>query len=244
MESWDADGNHSVEEGQKRELPAKLLGDEAKLKKLAERLKKAKDEYKKQDILEKAAGDWSLRYPLLVHLAREGHTDLGADPDLWRFLADNDLLLGGEDVARLLRTAKVPKKWSSFLFEGWNQSLDELVMKVYARDPEPIAAAAAELKGKIKAGVALCRARFGEDVGKAIGDRSQDLAKQMVDEYGLDDRVHWFVDGEVQEVPLYRDGLRGEPTEWFGRLVELMTTVDDSRGSSRPWPAAPRSTRR
>lgn len=225
MESFDEDGKKSVEEGEVKQLPAKLLSSEKKLAKLAERLKKAKDEYKKDDILEKAAGEWSLKYPLLLHLFREDIYDVGADWTLWRFLAENTHLLNGQDVAKLLRTAKPKKDQHCPHLPGWPGALDEMVMRVYARDPEPIEAVLPELKGAIATGVKFCLARFGKDV--KLGNQAKGLAKQMVDAYGIGERILWPTeDGQIEERDLFHGYRRDEPTEHFSAFLELLTDVD------------------
>lgn len=225
METYAEDGTKTVEEGSEKKLPEKLLRDEKKLAKLAERLKKAKDEYKKDDILEKAAGEWSLKYPLLLHLFREDIYDLGADWELWRFLAENTHLVTGEDVAKLLRTANPKKDMHSPHIPGWPGSLDEMVMRVYAKDPEPIDAVLPELKGKLATGVKFCLARFGKDV--KVGDHAKGLAKKMVDDYGIGERILWPTgDGDVDWRDLFHGHRRDEPTEHFAPFLELLTDSD------------------
>ncbi len=226
METYAEDGTKTVEEGSVKGLPEKLLKDEKKLAKLAERLKKAKDEYKKDEILEKAAGEWSLKYTLLLHLFREDIYDLGADWEMWRFLAERANDLTGADVAKLLKSAKPKKDMHSPHIPGWPGSLDEMVMKVYPKDPEPIDAVLPELKGKIATGVKFCLARFGKDV--KVGNQAKGLAQKMVEGYGIEERILWpTADGtDVEERRLFTNHRRDEPTEHFATFLELLTDTD------------------
>ena len=226
METYDADGHKTVEEGTEKKLAEKLLASESRLEKLAARLKKAKDEFKKDDVLEKAAGDYSLKYPLLLHLFRNDIYDLGADWQLWRHLAENTHLLTGDDVAKLLKTAKPKKDIHCPHIPGWPGSLDEMVMRVYPKDPEPIEAVLPELKGKLATGVKFCLARFGKEV--TLGDQAKGLADKTVNDYGVGDRILWPNEEgtEVDRIDLYEGPGRNEPSEHFGRLLELLTDSD------------------
>ena len=233
VESFDEAGKSTVSEFPSPfELPESLVNDQAKLQKLGAKLAKLKDELDKKDAIRDVAdGDYNLAGPLLLHLFRADYYDLGGDPDLWRDLTLQVGQMTGEDVAKLLR--QVPdsdaKKYSlSSLLPGWHRDLDAMVMKVYLRDPGPIDAVFGELKGRVKRGLAFCLARFGnEEARKVLGDQGKAIAAKQVRD-GLGDLMLWPKGDTIEELSLFHHGADGskEPTEHFGRFLELTSNVD------------------
>lgn len=201
------------------------LAEDAKLRdKVVKKLKKAKDNYAKYDVLREHV-DSSYADAYLVHLWRGGHLDLGRDPDLWEQLSNAEALLSGEDLIAFLKAAKLPEDNGPIL-PYWPEYLDKLAMGVYRRDPAPIDAAWEALPGKVKKGVAFVRARFGRNVGATLQGELAALVAKHVDQYGLG-RVLWPDEtGKLESRELYSDS-RGTKTPYFDKVLSLFGTYDE-----------------
>lgn len=203
-------------------LPPELVNNAKQREQTKKKLAKAKDSYKKRDVLQEVAG-YGHEAPFLLSLWRAGDVDVAADPELWEVLAAAAPLMTGADVARLLTTAKPDKDRHAPLFAGWANDLDRIVLDVYARDAGPIDACVDDLPPPFRLGVDLVRARFGHDVGKRL-HKGMPLfvAKHM--EYGGDE-ILWPEDGRVVSRRLRKDHA-GEPTPLFFQVIEWFGGLD------------------
>jgi len=181
-------------------LPEKLATDRKKLEKIAAKVAKAKDRYKKQDTLGEAV-DWGQRGALALHLWREGLLDLPKEPELLELVRGEAHALSAEEVLRLLAAVQLPKDPYSPHLPGWIADLDELVSEMLARDPAPIEAGWRELPKPMKRGVGFVLARFGKDVRAELGDLSELLAEKHA-ESAIQERLRW---------PAYRPELPADP---------------------------------
>ena len=219
-------------------LPEKLVGDRKKLEKIAAKVAKGKDHYKKQDALGDAV-DYGQRGALLLHLWREGIFDLPKEPELFELLRGEALAISGEELLRFLAAVRLRKDaWCPHLPE-WTADLDGLVLDVYAHDPAPIEAGWRELPKPMKRGVGFVLARLGKDVRKELGDLSELLAKKHA-ESAIHDRLRWparapeapadaFQPDEVRlfdmqlPTPLFEDflALYGSKDRFAEKLLEI-----------------------
>jgi antitoxin component YwqK of YwqJK toxin-antitoxin module len=170
-------------------LPEKLVADRKKLTKLAAKVAKGKDRYKKQDALGEAV-DYGQRGALALHLWREGVLDLPKEPELFELVRGEAHAMSGEELMRLLAQVELTKDTYSAHIPQWPSDLDELVVEVFARDPGPIEAGWRELPSAAKRGVGFVLARFGKDVRKELGDLSELLAKKHA-ESAIQERLRW-----------------------------------------------------
>lgn len=228
---WDADGNLTTtvwENG----FEVGTLPTEKKLAGLVKKLQKAKDEYAKSDAIGNVA-EWSQRPALVYDLWKSGLYDVPKDPDLWELLGDFGAF-GGSDVVEFLETATNENVWGGHL-PYWARTMDRLVMKVYARDPEPIEAGWKELPDLNRKGVAFVRARFGKDTDGLLSDEMGALAKRHAENYGLEDRVLWPTEeGFVEEQHLF-EGPERTPTALFDEFIGLFGTHEQWTAALKPY---------
>jgi len=220
--TWDSEGNEVVEifvDG----LAQEIANNTKKINGLVKKLAKAKDNYKKSDLLTDLAG-YDGRAPLLLKLWREGLYDVPNDPETWEVLAEVRGLMTSEEVMTFLKTATNKKIYGQHL-PYWSDYMEKLVMYAYANDPAPFDAGWKELPNLNKKGVAFVMARFGKDTGKVLKDELGVLLKKHIEDYGIGDRILWWVDGRVQEVKMFAD-FRGTKTEYFDRFLEIFTTKE------------------
>jgi antitoxin component YwqK of YwqJK toxin-antitoxin module len=170
-------------------LPEKLLADRKKLTKIAAKVAKGKDRYKKQDALGEAV-DYGQRGALALHLWREGLLDLPKEPELFELVRGEAHALSGDELVRLLAQVELTKDTYSAHIPQWPNDLDELVVEVFARDPAPIEVGWRDLPSAAKRGVGFVLARFGKDVRKELGDLSELLAKKHA-ESAIQERLRW-----------------------------------------------------
>ncbi len=185
--------------------------DEGRIKKVVKRTPPTRNSYAKVSAIRNAV-DYEQGAAFAIFLHREGHRDLAADPDLWELVLEAQELLTGEELVEFLRRAPVPE-WTYGPLPGWPVVLDELVMRVFLRDPDPLRDVTG-LSREYQEGVRLVRARCGDEV--EVGDPSS-LAERFARTYFVDqrigERVFWPTEDGVEEVDL----------DLF-RLVELFTT--------------------
>ncbi len=207
-------------------LPEAVAHDEELRAKVLKQLAKAKNEYKKHDAVRDPLG-YDQAGPYLLHLWREGHLDLPADSDLHELLGEAHWLMSGEELVAFLRAAS--RREDAEFFEGWPRGVDELAMRVYARDPEPLDKAWKSLKGRTRQGAALVRARFGHDVGDALHDALPSLVNKHVHNYGIAETLLWpNEEGEPVEQRLFDDN----------GTTALFETFIDFFGGREAWGAA------
>lgn len=170
-------------------LPEKLVADRKKLTKIAAKVAKGKDRYKKQDALGEAV-DYGQRGALALHLWREGLLDLPQEPELFELVRGEAHAMSGEELMRLLAQVELTKDTYSAHLPQWPSDLDELVVEVFARDPGPIEAGWRDLPSAARRGVGFVLARFGKDVRKELGDLSALLAEKHA-ENAIQERLRW-----------------------------------------------------
>jgi len=170
-------------------LPEKLVADRKKLTKIAAKVAKGKDRYKKQDALGEAV-DYGQRGALALHLWREGLLDLPKQPELFELVRGEAHTMSGEELMRLLAQVELTKDTYSAHLPQWPSDLDELVVEVFARDPGPIEAGWRDLPSAARRGVGFVLARFGKDVRKELGDLSELLAIKHA-ENAIQERLRW-----------------------------------------------------
>lgn len=235
---WDDEGSETVTtftHGLADATLAKLT--DKKVASLVKKLNKAKDDYAKENALEKVV-DYGERAALVYHLWKEGHYDVPKDKDLWRMLSERAIgLFSGADVMEFLKASTTDEVWAAHL-PGWAAHLDRIVMHVYARDPEPIDEGWESLPELNRRGVAFCLARFGNDsapVREILHGSLADLAQQHAQNYGLGERI-WWPDGEggVEERELYSDYDK-TPTETFHELLAMFGTSEQWIEALRPY---------
>ena len=225
---WDESGAETLThwvEG----LRQTTIDDEKLHAKVVAKVKKARDEYKKRDAIADAV-EYSEAGPYLRFLWRSGKLELEAIPQLWEGLRWKGFT--PDEVMSFLRKVKKPalsKGYTEHL-PAWPRELDELVCHAYARDPSAFDGWE-KLSAPVKVGVAFVKARAGEDRavwGDVLSARFDDLVKRHVREYGLGERIWWWVDGELQEVHLYErppeKQHRRQPLPRFFELIELFGT--------------------
>lgn len=214
-----ADGEERIERFV-RGLDEQLATDTKKLKRLAAKVKKANG-WNKENALGEVA-EYCQHGLLLMHLWREGLLDLPKEHVLFDLVAEQAASFSGEDVIAFLRGVELPEDdIGSPHLPKWPQGLDELVSRVYARDPEPIDAGFRELPAAMKRGVAFVLARFGKDVRSELGDLSEILAAHHA-ERGLHDWILWperTDDGwRIETVRLFENR---DPTPLFDEFLAL-----------------------
>ncbi|HSA21832.1 MAG TPA: hypothetical protein P5076_10305, partial [Myxococcota bacterium] len=205
-------------------LPEEVRADAKGREKVLKKLKKAKDHYAKADALGERV-EYGQRAAFLLHLWRGGHLDVPADPDLWELLCEVDELVRGEEVVAFLRAAQTKDAYATVL-PGWPDSLDRLVMEVYAREPGPIDAARDSLPGPMRAGVALVQARFGKSAGDTLKGLLPALAAAHV-ERGLGPDIWWPGEGGLPEQRKLFLDYQGTRTELFDRLLGFFGPYED-----------------
>ena len=188
--TWDENGKQ-VDVTYVEGLPEKALTDK-KIASLVKKLTKAKDEYAKSTVLEKAV-DWSEKSALVLYLWRHEHYDVSKDTELWETLKESARLISGDEIITFLKNASKPKYGAQL--PSWPRDLDELVMRVYLRDPDPIDDAWEKLPKHFKSGIALVRARFGKPIGDVLKKQLKAIAKLHAENYGLTADI-WWPDGE------------------------------------------------
>ena len=162
------------------------------------------------------------RAAYLVHLWRLGRVDVAADPELWELFGEAAGLLSGEEVVAFLRKAKI-RGSSRGILPYLSPELDRIVMQVYQRDPAPIDAAWAALPAPMNHVVALVRARFGRDIGKALHQELPQLAKKHGERYGLGD-ILWPDDQGVLTLQSLCADEQGTRTPVFDQLLAFFGT--------------------
>jgi len=228
--TWDEQGKETVEvyvDG----LSEKLAKDEKKLAKIAAKVVKKRDEYAKRDALNAACGYPEVG-PLLMRLWRSGLLALEQEQSLWQVLAEHHALVKADELLGLLsKVTAVSETVYCGHLPGWPRDLDTLVAHVYDLEPAPFEARFGDLPTDMRRGVAFVLARAGVDVGEALDGQLDELTSKHVDDYGMEDRILWWVDGELEEVQLYdtlpEEGHRREPNAHFYQLVELFGTREE-----------------
>lgn len=229
--SWDDDGKENRTLFV-RGLPEVLTTDEKKRNKILKKIAKAKDDFGKQDALINNL-DSDQDGPYLYYLWKEGHLDVPKDPDLQEILCKAHGLMDGQDLADYLKEAKLGSYGT--IFPWWTSYLDELVMRVYARDPDPVDAIWESLSQQKKLGVALVRARFSKDPGDVLEKKGMKfLVKQHVENNGIGPHILWpDENGLIIEKDLFK-GYTGEPTELFAKFIEWFGGFDAWVEALRP----------
>lgn len=228
--SWDEQGKAS-EEIFEYGLPESLRKDAKKAERVAKKLRKARDNYKKYDVLRDAL-ECGHEGPYLVFLWKERYYDTANDPETWDKLAEARGVFDGALLMELLSSITATKLETGYVaphLPYWPNELDDIVMDVYLRDPGPIDAGWRELPLAMKKGVASCIARFGADIGKTLHRDLGALAKKHAENYGISDTIRWPAEGNthIEERALF-DRQTGRHTPLFERYIELF-------GGLEPW---------
>ncbi len=222
VDTWDEGGKKTSAE-YVNGLPAKL--DKKNLASIGKRIRKKEDSYDKMGCLDELLEDVGTKAALLARLHAEGHLNLSDEPLLWDEL-DADTLTGTELVSILsgIESYDVGEDNCINMFGPfWTEALDELSVKVYARDPEPLDAAWEQFPGAVKRGFSLVLLRFGKIEAAALeGDVLGDLAKYHVKEHGLPHSIWIDSSGVPVEVALYGD--LQQPNDKFYEFIESIGT--------------------
>ncbi|HEY4059392.1 MAG TPA: hypothetical protein VGM39_22395 [Kofleriaceae bacterium] len=204
--------------------PKKLAALVTKLKK-----KKGRD---KLDVFEDVTDDDEVRARLMLHMLRD---DLitGADTEqVWEDLAKDPAVTGDDVVKILSKVKKLDENADRCLL--WTKELDELVCTVYARDPAPLDKALPQLTAEMRDAVRTVRVRFGHaekfetDMAVALAtlQASDGLTTSRTSEDQYARFIHWFRDGELQQISLSSTEDANIPSEQLYELVEKCTTRD------------------
>lgn len=221
--SWDENGKAS-EEAFAYGLPESLRKDAKKAERIAKKLRKARDNYKKYDVLREAV-DYGYEGPYLVFLWKERYYDTANDPETWDKLTEARGVFDGALLMEFLNSITVKKLETGYVaphLPYWPNELDDIVMDVYLRDPGPIDAGWRELPSAMQKGVASCLARFGVDIGKVLHRDLGALVKKHVEDYGIGDTIRWPAEGNthIEERRLF-DQQTGRHTPLFERYIGL-----------------------
>lgn len=190
-----------------RGLPAELAEDEARLSALRAAFADGLDP--KERLREVAPGR---ARELVAHLLRRGDLDLDALHPV--FLQGLDGLLDGADLMAVLARVERAQDGVAPLIPGWPRQLDELALRVFRLDPEPIRAGWGEVSATFRQGLAFAMARFGEGV-------KLDLSRPLLSYFETGRRlatIPWPTAAGVEPRTLWGD--RG-PTEAWSQLLEL-----------------------
>ena len=207
---------------------------EEETRQLVDAIERAEDTYAKMDAMEPYV-DWGQRRRLLWELTRSRELKTCRQPQLWDELANGLAWASGEDVVALLTCVESYDQGnfeSRRLIDDWPISLDRLVCRAYAEDPEPFHEAWDQFPDPVKTGLRMVFRRFGalerDEIPEDIVRR---LAAQHIKGGGLPMRVPIVASGEVVEVELYgHEGpkpdlynfveLFGEQEEWSRAVLE------------------------
>ena len=228
--SWDEAGNETVTvwvEG----LRQSVRDDEVLHAKVVAKVNGTRDEYRKRDAIADAV-DYAESGPYLVWLWRTGKLELEAIPELWDGLRYKPFTPA--DVFTFLKNVQASALEKAYCehLPAWPRELDALVCHAYDADP-----AAFEdwrsLSEPAKRGMAFVLARAGaprDAWAELLAPAFDALVTRHVREYGLGERIWWWVDGELQEAHLYERRAekqhRREPLPRFYELIEMFGDRD------------------
>lgn len=219
--TWTEDGA-ATREAFVYGLPESVRKDLKKAKRVAKQLAKARDNYKKNDVLREAV-DYGLAGPYLVYLWREKLYDVAQDPKTWSQLKESAGAFDGAMLMELLSSLPGDSFETGYTpphLQYWPGELDALVMDVYLRDPGPIDAGWKALPPSMRKGVASCIARFGTDIGDTLHGELDALVLTHVKHYGLQATILWPSENatHIEERRLF-DDTTGRHTPLFERYV-------------------------
>ncbi len=199
--SWDEQGKSSVISY--RFGMAEGSVDPTKLQRAVVKLKKDTDaSYANLEALEAVVGRRN-RGRLLYQLWKEGTYDVANDHEMWEVLGDAHGLFSGGDVIAFLQQVNLNNiKYGSHL-PYWPNSIDQLVMRVYQRDPGPIDDGWRDLPKRIRKGVAFVLARFNKDIGDTLKGELAAVAEKHVRSSA--EECYWPVEDYVEKLQLYKD---------------------------------------
>jgi len=133
------------------------------LKSLAAKLKKAKDEDEKAELLDAVGGE-DERGQLAWELVRSKAYDASCDPAFWSILNEGDDHASSRDVFAFVATipdAALKAFDGELIVHGWPAELDQLAAAAYGKDRAPWDTGHAKLAKLARPGLAMMRARFG-----------------------------------------------------------------------------------
>ncbi len=229
--TWDESGKETLTkyiDG----LSEAIRNDQALHEKVVSKVMRVKSDYKKRETVEEAV-EYSQRGAYLKFLWTSGRLELESIPELWEGI--RWVGFTSEEVMRFLGKvddAALKKAHGDFL-PTWPRDIDELVCHAYDQDPKPFDEGWKKLPNHAKVGVAFVLARAGADRavwGKTLARRFKQVVKRHVKEYGVPDRIWWWVDGTLQQVELFERRLDKENRRFalprFYEFVELFGSRD------------------
>lgn len=215
-------------------LRQSIRDDEELHAKVLAKVDKGRSEYQKRAAISDAV-EYSESGPYLLHLWRSGKLELEAMPELWEGLRHKGLTTA--EVMTFLAKVKQPaleKAYSEHL-PFWPRELDALVCHAYASDAGAFADWRS-LPEPAKVGVAFVMARAGEERAlweDVLAPHLDDLVKRHIRQYGLGERIWWWVDGELREMQLYERPTDGQHRIPLPRFYELVAFFGDRKKWSK-----------
>jgi antitoxin component YwqK of YwqJK toxin-antitoxin module len=234
--SWSEDGV-ATDEDYELGLPASLREDAKQAEKIAKKLKKAKNNYKKYDVLRDAL-EYGQEGPYLVFLWKNKYHDTAHDPATWDKLKEGRAAFSGALLMEFLSSITAEEFDTGYTpphLTYWPDELDDIVMDVYLRDPAPIDAGWRSLPPAMMKGVASCIARFGAEIGKVLHGDLDHLVEHHVNNYGLRETIRWPAEGRthIEEQQLF--------DRWTGRHTPLFERYISFFGGLKKWTAGLRA---
>ena len=148
------------------------------------------------------------RVALAWHMTCLGILDTWSWHNLWSELAEDTGTVTGVDLAAFL--VRVTNPQLGGIVPGWSDTLDRMVMPVYARDPQPLDAAWPSFPEPVREGFKTVLVRFGRLGREAL---SSELPHLLARQYRACELEHAMSHGDDPVRYLVWDVVGGQPAQ-------------------------------